>query len=197
MQKAVHFDGRPFTSIEQGVAQQIAEIVLQDLSSAFEPLSPSTFAYDRMETNPRFATIARPADAAILLELRIDMEERGGKLEILFPYATLEPIRHLLLQVFMGEKFGKDPTWELHLEREIYNTSISLEAILDPKTTKLADVLKLKVGNTIVLDTVPDDLVTLRCSGVNMFACKLGRTNDTISVKIDNAINKKLQEAMQ
>lgn len=197
IQKPVHFDGRPFTTIEQNVAQQIGEIVLQDLSSAFEPLSPSTFAFDRTETNPRFATIARPADAAILLELRIDMEDRGGKLEVMFPYNTLEPIRNLLLQVFMGEKFGKDPTWELHLEREIFSTTITMDAILDKKTTQLADILKLKVGNTIVLDAQPNDPITLRCSGVDMFSGKLGKVHDSVSVRIENAINKKLQEAMQ
>ena len=44
------------------------------------------------------AAISRPANAAILVELRIDMEDRGGKIEIMMPYATLEPIRDLLLQ---------------------------------------------------------------------------------------------------
>ena len=43
------------------------------------------------------------------------MEDRGGRLELLLPYATLEPVRELLLQMFMGEKFGRDssgkPTW--------------------------------------------------------------------------------------
>src|SRR5690606_11100948 len=101
------------------------------------PLSPATFQLDRLETNPRFATIARPNDAVILLQLRVDMEERGGNIEVLMPYATLEPIRELLSQVFMGEKFGKDVVWEAHLGNEIYHTTVELEAVLDEKTAPL------------------------------------------------------------
>ena len=71
----------------------MVEVVLHDLSAAFEPLSPVTFVYYRLETNPRFATIARPANAAILIRLRVDMEDRGGRIELLLPYATLEPVR--------------------------------------------------------------------------------------------------------
>jgi len=38
------------------------------------------------------------------VRLRIDMEDRGGNIELLLPYATIEPIRPVLLQMFMGEK---------------------------------------------------------------------------------------------
>ncbi len=80
------------------------------------------FSLDRIETNPRFAAIARPPNAAIVVKLRIDMEDRGGRLELLLPYATLEPIRKMLLQQFMGEKFGRDNIWEGHLAGELWAT---------------------------------------------------------------------------
>ena len=90
-----------------------------------------TFTLDRLETNPRFAAIARPANAAILVKLRIDMEDRGGRIELLLPYATLEPIRKMLLQQFMGEKFGRDNIWESHLATELWTTSMEVRAVLD------------------------------------------------------------------
>ncbi len=102
------------------LTQRMIELILDDMMKAFEPLTPVTFNVERMETNPRFAAIARPANAAILIELRIDMDDRGGKVEILLPYATIEPIREQLLQMFMGEKFGRDPIWEGHLASEIF-----------------------------------------------------------------------------
>ena len=92
----------------------MVHVTLADVSSAFDPLSPVSFNLDRMETNPRFATITQTGNACVLARLRLDMGERGGRMEILIPYATLEPIRALLLQQFMGEKlvvtpFGKPP----------------------------------------------------------------------------------------
>ena len=111
---AMRIEGRPYTTIERNLVERMVTVVLNDLSAAFDPLSPVTFRFDRLETNPRFATISRPSNAAIVAKLRIDMEDRGGRLELLLPYATLEPVRELLLQMFMGEKFGRDSIWETH-----------------------------------------------------------------------------------
>ena len=99
-----------------------------------------------METNPRFAAISRPANAAILIELRIEMDDRGGKIEILLPYATIEPIREQLLQMFMGEKFGRDPIWEGHLATEIYSADVEIEAVLHEQDLPLSRVLSHEAG---------------------------------------------------
>ncbi len=107
-QNAVRVEGRPYTTIETNLVKRMIEVVLADAELAFKPLSPVKFNIDRLETNPRFAAISRPANAAILVRLRIDMEDRGGNIELLLPYATIEPIRATLLQMFMGEKFGRD-----------------------------------------------------------------------------------------
>ena len=58
------------------------------------------------------------------------MEDRGGTIELLLPYATIEPIRDVLLQMFMGEKFGRDPIWEGHLATEIGQAEIAVDAVL-------------------------------------------------------------------
>lgn len=58
---AMRIEGRPYTTIERELVERMITVVLADMSAAFEPLSPVTFSFDRLETNPRFATIARPA----------------------------------------------------------------------------------------------------------------------------------------
>ena len=123
-QAALRIEGRPYTTIETNLVKRLIEVVLADAEHAFRPLSPVTLNIDRLETNPRFAAISRPANAAILVRLRIDMEDRGGNIELLLPYATIEPIRGVLLQMFMGEKFGRDSTWEQHLASEIGQAQI-------------------------------------------------------------------------
>ena len=92
-QTSLRIEGRPYTTIETNLVKRLVEVVLADAEQAFRPLSPVTFSIDRLETNPRFAAISRPANAAILVRLRIDMEDRGGNIELLLPYATIEPIR--------------------------------------------------------------------------------------------------------
>ena len=86
-QTAIRIEGRPYTTIETSLVKRMIEVVLADAELAFQPLSPVKFNIDRLETNPRFAAISRPANAAILVRLRIDMEDRGGNIELLLPYA--------------------------------------------------------------------------------------------------------------
>lgn len=188
--RPVRIEGRPYTTIEQDLIKRMVELILADMSAAFDPVSPITFQFDRLETNPRFATIARPANAAILIRLRVDMDERGGNLEVLFPHSTLEPVRDLLTQMFMGEKFGRDASWEVHLGSEVKQANIDVEAVLDQKTLTLGDVVRFKVGSTILLDTRPGDDVILRCGGTELSRGSFGRKGDYIAVKLREAVMK-------
>jgi flagellar motor switch protein FliM len=182
---AMRIEGRPYTTIERNLVSRMVNVVLADLCAAFDPLSPVNFRFERLETNPRFATIARPANAAIVAELRVDMEDRGGKLELLLPYATLEPVRELLLQMFMGEKFGRDSIWEGHLASELWQTDVEIEAVLDEITVSLGDVLNLEIGSQIMLNATPDSQVKMRCGGIPMFDGRMGRKGHNIAVQIE------------
>src|SRR5215467_9343861 len=157
---ALRIEGRPYTTIETSLVKRLIEVVLSDAEQAFRPLSPVRFTIDRLETNPRFAAISRPANAAILVRLRIDMEDRGGAVELLLPSATIEPIRPVLLQMFMGEKFGRDPIWEGHLATEIAQAEIGVDAVLYESHIPLKQLMKLKVGDTLPLEVRADALVS-------------------------------------
>ena len=188
MTAAMRIEGRPYTTIEINLVSRMVEVVLEDISAAFEPLSPVNFVFDRLETNPRFASIAQPANAAVLVKLRIDMEDRGGRLEMLLPYATLEPIRKLLLQMFMGEKFGRDSIWEGHLATELWQTSVDLEAVLEDQTMTLRQVMGLQVGTTLLLNGKPESLVDLRCGGISLMTGRMGRMGQHIAVRIEERL---------
>ncbi|NNG03048.1 MAG: flagellar motor switch protein FliM [Inquilinus sp.] len=181
---AMRIEGRPYTTIERNLVERMIKVVLTDLSAAFDPLSPVAFRFDRLETNPRFATIVRPGNAALLAKLRIDMEDRGGRMELLVPYATLEPVREMLLQMFMGEKFGRDSIWESHLASELWQTDVAIGAVLDEITLSLRDVLDWKVGSRLMLDTQPDGNIELRCGDCAMFTGRMGRAGGNIAVRI-------------
>ncbi len=185
---SVRIEGRPYTTIERVLVTRMIEVVLADLSQAFAPLTSVRFPLDRIETNPRFAAIARPPNAAILVKLRVDMDDRGGRFELLLPYATLEPIRKMLLQQFMGEKFGRDMIWESHLAGEIWNTDLTVRAVLDTQTAPLRKVLDLKVGDTLMLNATPDRGVEVMCGSVLLTRGRVGRMGHSVAVRLEQPI---------
>lgn len=187
---AMRVEGRPYTTIERSLVQRMIEVVLADMTSAFEPLSKVHFELDRLEINPRFAAIARPGNAAVLVKLRIDMEDRGGRVELLLPYATLEPIRELLLQMFMGEKFGRDTIWESHLATELWRTEVDIDAVLDELNMTLGQVMALQPGQTIMLNASPDAEIEMRCGGVPLLRGRMGRMGYSMAVRIEDTIGR-------
>jgi len=184
----MRIEGRPYTTIERTLVERLIQVVLADLAASFDPLCPVTFRFERLEVNPRFATISRLSNAAVLARLRIDMEDRGGQLEMLLPYATLEPVRELLLQQFMGEKFGRDSIWETHLAEELWNTEIELDVVLDEQMMRLSDVMALEAGSRIVLNTTLGAPVLLRCGAVVLFEGRVGRRKSRVAVRIEREI---------
>jgi flagellar motor switch protein FliM len=182
-------EGRPYTTIEMTLARRMIEVILDDTHRAFEPVTPIHFRIERMETNPRFAAISRPANAAILIELRIEMDERGGKIEILLPYATIEPIREQMLQMYMGEKFGRDPIWEGHLATEIYAADVEISAVMHEMDLPLSRILSMKPGDTVLFDRTPADPVKLRCGDVELTEGIMGHIGKHVSVRVMRKLN--------
>ena len=118
------------------------------------------------------------------------MEDRGGQMELLLPYATLEPVRELLLQSFMGEKFGRDSIWETHLAEELWLTEVELEAVLDTQSMRLGSAFDFKVNSHLALGASPDSQVILKCGDVPMYVGKMGRKGEQMAIQIDGKYEK-------
>ena len=194
---AMRIEGRPYTTIERMLVTRMIEVVLDDARQAFAPLTDVSFTLDRIETNPRFAAIARPANAAILVKLRIDMEDRGGRVELLLPYATIEPIRKMLLQQFMGEKFGRDNIWESHLATELWSTAMEVHAVLDEQEVPLRRIMELEVGDTLVLNATSDSLVELRCGEVSLTKGRMGKIGHAVALRVESPLTAAAKNAME
>ena len=186
----MRIEGRPFTTIERRLVERLVELVLRDFADSFDPLCNVTIRFERLEVNSRFATISRTSNAAVIARFRIDMEDRGGRFELLLPYATLEPARELLLQQFMGERFGRDSIWESHLAEQLHETEVALDVVLDETTMSLHDVMSLQVGSRIMLNARPGAPVQLRCGTVPLFGGKVGRRKDQVAVRIEDTLNR-------
>ncbi len=177
-------EGRPFTSIEQNIIKNFSRLILEEVTAAFTPITTVSFRMDRLETNPRFATIARPSSPIVIISARIEFNDVGGKIDIVLPYTTLEPVKELLTQMFSGETFGSDVSWEGFLSEEVKGTSIQLQAELDKKSLSLKELAELKVGSTIVMENAPDDELKITCNGVELFKGRLGAYEDRVALSL-------------
>lgn len=187
---AMRIEGRPYTTIELNIVKEMIQLILSDLSTAFDPITSVSFAFDRLETNPRFATISRLSNAVIVAHLRIDMEDRGGKIDLMIPYATLEPVRELLLQMFMGERFGRDTIWENHLMGQLWETEVEIKAVLKETGIRLAEISSWEKGSFLPLDITAAEPVNIVCGDVSLLKGTMGRKDEHIVIRIDGKAEK-------
>lgn len=184
-------EGRAYTSIERKMTERLIKVILQNLGQSFDPLAQVDFAFDRLEVNPQFATITRATNAVIRVRVAIEVEKRTGHADIIIPYATLEPVRGKLVQMFMGEKFGNDTVWENHLKGELMRTKLDLTAVLGEMQVPLGEVLNWKKGSSLKLRIDPDTTVMMLSKTTPLFAGRMGQRNDNIAIKIDTDLEAK------
>lgn len=187
---------RPYTSIEMALAERMTEIVLEDIENAFQPVADVSMNFVRMESDPRFATIGRPTDSGIIASFRVDMEGRGGYMDMLIPHAMLDPVRNALSQMFIGEGTNNDNLWEKHLTQEIYESNIELKAVLSEQWINLKDILSLQVGDTIDLVVKPEESVELRCGSAVIGDGDVGQKGKSLAIAMRSKNQLSAQEIL-
>lgn len=175
---------RSFTAIEAKLIERMILLTLEDMTKAFKPLSDVTFQFERMESNPSIIDIVSPSNIAILFAIEVNLSDRGGRIEVLIPYATLEPIAHLLEQMFTGDSSGKDSIWESHLKGQMLRSDVELEVTFGKQMMPLGKLLSLEVGSTLTLRNKPDEPVTLCCGDTTLMNAHIGRVGDLIAIQI-------------
>lgn len=186
---ALRVENRPYTSIEQSMSQSIVELLLHELSVSFEPVSQVTFQLERIESNPKFASIVRADDIIHILELSIKMEARSGMIQLIIPYSSMEPVKKLLQRSFIGERGSRDPIWTRNLENEISEATVKLHAQLNGVTSTVENLMCLQIGHTIVLDKAPDDDILVMLGKYRIAYGKMGKIDSRVAMKLSSDIS--------
>lgn len=180
-------ENRPHTALERGLIEKILSIVLSDLSEAFLPIEPVSFTLDRLEISSSLASIVAPSNASTTARFHIDMDGRSGNLDIVIPYATLEPVREKLTQQFMGDSFGGDSVWEDHLVSEILETSVQVSTAFESVNFPLSKLRNLRKGDVLHIPCDPENphAVKIECDNTVIFRGTLGKLKNKQAVKIE------------
>ncbi|MCQ9155469.1 FliM/FliN family flagellar motor switch protein [Acidomonas methanolica] len=176
---------RRHTMIDRALIEPLVHSVLADLGQAFGPLCAVTFRFERLELSDRFVHIARATDGVVGASFTAQVGESRGTMTLILPHATLEPVRDVLLQQFMGEKFGHDATWEHHLSREIWTTNLEMEVVIEDDGLTLGDILPLRPGDQLVLRQGGASSARLRCGDRTLYQGRLGQLRGRLAFKVE------------
>jgi flagellar motor switch protein FliM len=140
-----------------------------------------------IETNPQFAQIVPPSEMVILITLETKVGEVEGMMNLCIPYLTIEPIISKLSAQYWYASTRRGTTTEnLNILRDrLASVTVTLMAEIGSMDIKVRDVLALRVGDIIRLDSVRvNDPMTVRISDRRKFLCRPGVLGNKMAVQV-------------
>ena len=139
------------TSVEKLVLKHILSIMSDSMATAWEDVLAFKPEVLRFESDPRMAIIATPSDVAILCSFEVT-GSLEGKLVLAIPYSAVEPAKKLLTS---PPRLGgqRDAKFSQALGREIEAVEVELRVEIGRRSLNLADLVELKAGDVITLNT--------------------------------------------
>lgn len=179
-------EGRPCTAIERTFIERlIKEVVAPDLKRAFEMVGDIDFVLERFETTPSYAAITKLSAAAIGFRADVAMENRGGHIDFLIPYATLDPVHDLLSQEYVGKKQGGDPAFRSHLLGTLPRTTMHVRAVIERRRISALEVLRWRPGSKLLLNRRHDEPIEVECEGLPVLRAHIAEKDGHIALHVN------------
>jgi flagellar motor switch protein FliM len=159
-------EGRDFTSIEYRVINKVVKQVLHDLEVAWQPITAVSFGFVRSEVNPQFATIIPPTDVVIVVRYELEMDRMMGRMALVLPYSTIEPIRTKLYASFQSDQLEIDAQWILRLRKLLHDVPVELSVELGSTRLKGSELMNMEIGDIIMLDNDAKSTLLAKVQGV-------------------------------
>ena len=181
---------RDFSSIEIRMIKSMIISALEDLEKSWRPVHTLTTNLVRSEVNPQFAAIVTPNDIVLVVLFKIEMENISGTLTICLPYAAIEPIIPKLKTEFQSEKMEVDHVWVSRLRAKLLRTELELVAEVGTTTITPQDLMKYKVGDTIILGNDVTDPLLLKVEQIPKFKGFSGVSRGNKAVQLAEKIQR-------
>lgn len=179
---------RNLTTIELNLLKTILADACTSLDKAFSQLLELNTSLIKLENNARLVSIVEPESEVIVGTLLVTEGEYTGEIHLVFPYATLEPLRDLLRELLNISTTTRG-TWQDVLEDEVQDIPSLVTAQSGTITLSVNQILNMEVGDILDLNYDPNaPLKVLVDKKVKFFAVP-GTHNGNKAISLTGVIN--------
>lgn len=180
-------EGREYTPVEMSMVRSILEIISENLRKAWAPVMDVDIEYMHSEMNPKFAGIVDATDMIVVSPLNVRFEGVEGRVDIVMPYAMLEPVRDKLEEGMQNLQGESDNRWSRTLREETKNIEVEVSATLAEFTMNMHDLMNMEKGDIIPIE-MPKSVI-VKAENVALVRGKVGVSNDKKAVKIEEVLH--------
>jgi len=180
---------REITWIEKSVMNNIINRTLRDLERTWERVLPLECNVEMLETNPEFVQVVPSSETVVLISFELKSENVSGLINLCYPYITIEPIALRLGGQNFVSMAKEVPREELVKNRKrIEAISSAMTARLGTATVSFDDLINLKVGDIVTLDSRIKEDVEIYVSDELKFYGKPGLVGKHRGVEITSRV---------
>jgi flagellar motor switch protein FliM len=181
---------RPLTDIEEAVITKVIEKFLKSYKESWVNVIPDLNPrLELIESNPQFVTVAGPNDICLLITLEVNIDEAEGIINICIPYMVIESVVDKLnAQTFIGINKEDSSKNIVNIQKKLEKSKLDVIVELGRKNVFLRDLLALKAGDYIELNSSIKDKLKVRVQDEFKFLARPGVFENNYSVEITDVI---------
>ena len=182
--------GRLFTATETRIIHIILEVFFRSLREAWGPVLEIDCEQVSSEINPQFAQIADENDLVVLSRFEAEATASGGRgfIDLVYPYATLKPLRDLLRnRVASGDgNEESDKIWREDLAVAVGDAHVDIKVVMGQLKTTLHHLQNMKEGDMLFFKK--PELSQFLANDVPSFGVNIGTRGSNVAVRIEKQI---------
>lgn len=181
---------REFTEIELAVISDIVKRALETLHQSWMHVDNIDYQIKRMETNPQFVQVIEQSETVVSITFEAKIGPSSGVISLCFPYICLKSIlprlsaQRWVTSMSQGTEADKE-----NIESALTHAHIDMNVILGQVKLTIKDLLNLKTGDVIKLDTKIKENAVAKVGGIDKFRCEFGLLGRNKSIKIADIID--------
>ncbi len=182
------------TPIEQKVLEVVINKILQDLGKAWQIIGDYTFKIDKFEPDIDFVQITSQSESVLLITFEVNIGEQSYMMNLCFATYAFDTILSKLssqnLSSIRPIKYAGTTAQNI-LTNHLKKTELNLSVEFGKSSILFSQLVKLKEGDVILLDSVVGDEVKVSVEKKHMFNGISGVVNNHKAVKITKKVDKR------
>jgi len=143
---------RQVTEIEQSILESIFRIILNDLKTAWQAVTPIEFLLDGHETEPQLLQVLAPTEAVVAISLEVRIGENTGMMNMGIPSITVKMLRQKFDQQWSMRRALSTEDDQRRMLRLVQPSKVQLDVRLQGPTLSVGDLMALEPGKVLMFD---------------------------------------------
>ncbi len=183
---------RKLTDIEVAILDEIITIILEKIKSAWAAFVEINWKISETAMESRYLNIASEAEVLLVISFTVNLDYSFGEMKLCIPVSAMEQT----LEKFADNNNPNNPfnskescekSAEL-LNKLVKDLKVVVTGVLDETNVTVDDLIHLKVGDVMRLNSKITDDLGIRVEGVNKFNGKLGLLGSKKAMQIISSV---------